>query len=399
MYKILYISYDGALDPLGGSQVLPYVEGLQRAGFAMTLLSYEKASRAAGVSAMAARLQRAGVDWWPERYHSGMSVLTTSYDLARGAWRARRHGAFDLIHARSYPSALLASRLAQQARIPWVFDVRGFYPEERVDGGLWRKNGALFRLTKRLERSFDRSCSSLVTLTHASVPVLEERIRQAGGKARVRVIPTCTDLERFTPTPRDPARFVLGYVGSLGTWYQAEVMWRLCRLAQAEFPDAAIRLIVNDSPQRVVAAAVQAGVDASRLEALSVPHDDVPKALAGVAATFFFIKPAFSKLASAATKLGESLAMGLPVLINAGVGDSERLVRERSLGVVTKDFSDETLVAALKELRTLVEQGAVKQRCREAACDIFSLAKGVDSYADIYRELLVASSRNGKGYN
>ena len=38
----LYLSYDGMCDPLGGSQVLPYVVGLARLGHRLDLISFEK---------------------------------------------------------------------------------------------------------------------------------------------------------------------------------------------------------------------------------------------------------------------------------------------------------------------------------------------------------------------
>ena len=42
MVTVLYLSYDGALDPLGQSQVVPYVTGLASLGFRMCLVSFEK---------------------------------------------------------------------------------------------------------------------------------------------------------------------------------------------------------------------------------------------------------------------------------------------------------------------------------------------------------------------
>jgi hypothetical protein len=40
--KILFISYDGMTDPLGQSQVIPYLQGLSKAGYQIFLLSCEK---------------------------------------------------------------------------------------------------------------------------------------------------------------------------------------------------------------------------------------------------------------------------------------------------------------------------------------------------------------------
>src|SRR5262245_48131003 len=42
--RVIYVSYDGALDPLGASQVVPYLLGLAERGVAVTLVSFEKST-------------------------------------------------------------------------------------------------------------------------------------------------------------------------------------------------------------------------------------------------------------------------------------------------------------------------------------------------------------------
>src|SRR5215212_6221456 len=50
--RVLFISYNGMLDPLGQSQVIPYLRELARRGVRFTLLSFErpKAFTPAGVA-------------------------------------------------------------------------------------------------------------------------------------------------------------------------------------------------------------------------------------------------------------------------------------------------------------------------------------------------------------
>src|SRR4051794_20204501 len=45
MTSVLYITYDGLTDPLGRSQVLPYLTGLAERGHRITVLSCEKPER------------------------------------------------------------------------------------------------------------------------------------------------------------------------------------------------------------------------------------------------------------------------------------------------------------------------------------------------------------------
>src|SRR5207245_1606283 len=106
----------------------------------------------------------------------------------------------------------------------YLFDMRGLYAEERTDGGLWPAGGWRYRVVKRLERSFLRDAASVVTLTRASVPVVQKRMSAVGSSASLTVIPTSVDLQRFKPGPKRAGPFTLSYAGSIGTWYLLDEM-------------------------------------------------------------------------------------------------------------------------------------------------------------------------------
>src|SRR5215475_3765045 len=87
--RVLYISYTGMLEPLGQSQVIPYLRELSRLGVEFTLLSFERASAftAEGVKRTAdLRLELAqyGIDWRWLRYHKSPSLPATAFDVSRG---------------------------------------------------------------------------------------------------------------------------------------------------------------------------------------------------------------------------------------------------------------------------------------------------------------------------
>ena len=90
--RVLYLSYDGLLEPLGESQVVNYVEGLA-ADHAMTVLSFEKAadlSDRTRVDAMWRRLSARNIAWVPLKYHKSPTVLSTAFDVIHGIVKARR---------------------------------------------------------------------------------------------------------------------------------------------------------------------------------------------------------------------------------------------------------------------------------------------------------------------
>ena len=105
-------------------------------------------------------------------------------------------------------------------------------------------------------------------------------------------------------------------------------------------------------------------------------------------ATVFFLKPLFSKQASAPTKLGELLASGIPCLTNAGVGDMADIIRNEGVGIALDSLSQRSIRYGIKGLIELTQQEDIIYKCRKTAELNFSLEDGINSYAKIYKSLM-----------
>lgn len=390
---ILYVSYDGMLEPLGQSQVVAYLERLAP-GRRIHLISFEKPrdwQDQARRQAMRERLRQAGIAWHPLRYHKTPSAPATAFDIAAGSAKAvalaRRHG-LSIVHARSYVPALIGLAVKRAAGARLLFDMRGFWADERVDGGLWPANGALYRATKALERRFLLAADHVVTLTHASEAEIRSFDYLAGRTPPISVIPTCADLHRFTiqgPPQREP--FVLGYVGSVGTWYLLDEMLECFRLLQGEQPDARLLIVNRGEQERIRQRAEALGIQPSAFEITEAEHRDMPRQIARMSAGMALIKPAYSKIASAPTKLAEYLGCGVPCLGNAGVGDMAEILEGEGVGIAVKGFEKEDLADGVRRLLALAREPGMQERCREVALKRFSVTSGVSAYAAIYERL------------
>ena len=104
-------------------------------------------------------------------------------------------------------------------------------------------------------------------------------------------------------------------------------------------------------------------------------------------ATVFFLKPSFSKQASAPTKLGEFLASGIPCLTNNGVGDMGDILRLSGAGKVIDELNENSIKKGVNGLIELTQQKDIMIKCRKAAALNFSLSDGVASYSKIYKSL------------
>lgn len=380
----VYTSYDGALDPLGSSQVVPYLIGLA-ADMRLTLVSFEKRQRwddAQRREAMRELLSSAGIEWRPMRYHARPRLPATAWDVARGAaaiTRAVRDLGATIVHCRGD----VAMAMARGAHLPGetrlLYDVRGLFADERVETGSWPRGSLLDRAVRRVEAGNLRRADGIVTLTAAARGVLAARRSPLPPH---RVIPTCADTSAFRPrNPGETAEYSLVYSGSLGGWYMTVEMVAFARRVSEAHGAKALLL----TPQ--VAEARSAGAAESWADVREVAPQDVPVWLRRARAAFFFITPTPAKRASCPTKLAEALASGLPVVVNRGVGDLDGVIEAEGVGVLIDDFSDAGQRRAIGELDVLLSDPETTGRCRRLAERRYALASAVATYHELYREI------------
>jgi glycosyltransferase involved in cell wall biosynthesis len=399
---VLYLSYDGLLEPLGQSQVLAYLKRLagQRP---IHVISFEKAEDWRQLDrrkALAREISAAGIHWHPLRYHKRPSALATAWDIFQGTslalWLVLRHR-LAILHARSYVAAVMALGVQTVTHRRFLFDMRGFWADERVDGGLWPAAGRLYRVAKWFERRFLRHADAVVSLSHAAVREMATWPSLRGVEQRFVVITTCADLSRFQPaTHRDsnrdsitspPQPFTLGYVGSVGTWYRFDDALRAFELLRERLPNARLRIVNRGEHEQIRRQLQTRQLPDSAVSLEEADHDGVVRAMQQMDAGIFLIKPAYSKIASAPTKLGEFLGCGVPCLGNHGVGDMAEVLEASRVGVALEQFSDEALRNGIDRLLALCQDPDVRTRCRQVAEQHFSLEDGVRHYEQLYQSL------------
>ena len=392
MKSLLYLAYDGMLEPLGQSQVLAYLEKLAM-DRPIHLLSFEKPEDWADATARArvqARMTAAGIHWHPRRYHKRPTAIATSWDIgigiASGLWLVLRHR-LRIVHARSYVPAVMALALKRLAGVKFVFDMRGFWADERVDGSLWPREGRMYRVAKWFERRFLLQADHVVSLTHAAVHEMEKFDYLKDRLPPITVIPTCADLTRFVPATNPSKGFVLGYVGSAGTWYLFDAAVACFAQLLNLRPDARWLIINRNEHDYIRERLLAGGVPLEIVELRAADHSQVPAQMVRMHAGVFFIKPVFSKQASAPTKLAEFLGCGIPCLANTGVGDMAAILEGERAGIALTGLDKVSLRQGLERLIELATQPDIQARCVAAAQRHFSLEEGVTRYRQVYASL------------
>lgn len=398
----LYLSYDGLTDPLGQSQVIPYVIGLRRKGWDMHVVSFEKENRYAELKQSVENLLTENqINWRPLIYTKSPPVFSTLIDLKsmdKVVKQMVKEHSINLIHCRSYLPMLVALSF-QKKRIKIVFDMRGFWVDERVEGKIWNLKNPLFKMIyryfKRKEKLFLMQADGVVSLTEAALPILQNQT-----KMNPVVIPTATDLELFSPENvnvdstqsfRKELGFenhnILGYLGSVSTWYLLDEMLQLFKkLDQPGHPHLFL-ILTHDDPKIVFKNAEALGIKTDKIRIIKAERNMVPKYLSLMDYAVMFIKPSYSKTASSPTKLGEFMAMGVPVICNTGVGDVQSIVEKYRAGLVLKHL-DETAFVEASNLILSDLSWFSRPEMMKGALEYFDLNKGIDQYDQLYRKLI-----------
>jgi len=273
--------------------------------------------------------------------------------------------------------------------------MRGFWADERIDGGLWPKDGSMYRVAKWFEKRFLLNADRVVSLTNAAIDEMKSFGYLQGSMPIFETITTCTDLDVFNYSNATSKRenesqpFILGYVGSVGVWYLFDETLSCFKELQRQVPEARLHILNRGDHDYITKRISESGISADSVLLEVADHAGVVKAMQNMDAGIFIIKPAYSKIASAPTKLGEFLGCGVPCLGNANVGDIADIIAGENVGVVLNSFDADSIRVAVEELVCLTKQEGIKAHCRDVALRYFSLKEGVRSFDRIYRELVV----------
>lgn len=411
MARALYICYFGVNEPLVQTQVIPYLRELIKDGHEISLLTFEPGGFADDEKRIKQGLAEQGIEWHWLRYHKRLSVVATAWDIFRGALFIRRFigkNRPEILHGRVHVPTLMAAlaRKLSSHKPKLLFDIRGFFPEEYTDAGVWPEGGVLYRAAKRVERWLLKESDGFVVLTEKARTILfpESINTDVDKRGRpIEVIPCCVDLSRFSTADESRERMreklgvsdrrVITYVGSFGGWYLTEEMLDLFAAAREHDPSTFVMILTQRDQDKIVSRLLSKGFTESDFFVGGVRAAELPGYLSAADAAVSFIKACYSKQSSSPTKIAEYLASGLPIVSNRGVGDVDALFEENAVGALTDDFSNSSYLKALQQLEAM---GDVSELCRQTAVEGFDLETiGGERYRRLYGRLL-ANERSEK---
>lgn len=396
----LYITIDGLTDPLGQSQILPYLKGIVSKGYSISVLSCEKEKHLNSHKKLILSLiEDYGINWQYIIYDEKGGFFTRFLyiqTLKKMALKLHANKQFKLVHCRSFLPSLIGLKLKKTLGIPFLFDMRGFWADERFDGGIWKRSNLLhqifYRYFKIKEKQFLVNADAVISLTNAGLKDLLQRFDIPNLKEKVRVIPCCVDTNLFDPSLNytlpalniNKSDTLLIYTGSIGTWYYTREMIDCVTEFRKLIPSLKLLVLTKDLNEfKAILSSYKKDVS-NYIFYQTANYKDIPSYLKMAHAAIFFIKPTYSKIASSPTKMSEYWAMNVPIITNKGIGDNDLYFKNEKGGILINSFDNEEYKNAGYRLIQILNS---PKSYRHIAIEYFDTQKGTERYLKIYQRL------------
>jgi glycosyltransferase involved in cell wall biosynthesis len=249
-------------------------------------------------------------------------------------------------------AAVAARRLARDAGVPFVLEVRDLWPESLVAAG--GRRGLAYEVLNRVAASLYRDADRILVLARGTRDYL---VNRGIPDRKIGYIPNGVDITAIQPSTatkynqhgRDGSPFTIIYAGAHGP---ANGLDRVLDAAEILGPDANIRfLLVGDGPSKEMLR-----YDSERRGLTCVEfHDPVSRhalsELFGEADAGLMVlreAPLFS-FGVSPNKLFDYLAAALPVVCNVP-GEVAQILQHARAGVQVADTSETALADAIRTL-------------------------------------------------
>ena len=388
--KLLYLSYDGILEPLGQSQILSYLEKLSRS-YEIYLISFEKKKDLQNIesySLIKKKINNSNIRWYKFTYHKYPLLISTLFDIFYGlivsAYLILSKKIF-VIHARSYVPGFTALILKKITGIKYIFDIRGFWADEKLDSGSWNKKNIKFKFVKFIEKKIFLNADHIVSLTRSGKNIIEKYLNI---KKKISVIPTCVDLNKFyCKFNSNNKKFRLGYVGTVSGWYNFDLTLKFFK-AMLTLDKSSNMIILNKGEHNFIKNKLKKfNIPKNKIILKSISYSRMPYFINQMSFGIFFINPSFSKKASCPTKFAEFMSCGVPVITGPQIGDIDEIIVKEKIGLIVKKFTNYEIYKNLIKMKKIQNDIKIKFKCRNVANKYFSILDGIEKYNKIYEKI------------
>ena len=401
--KSLYITYDGLSDPLGGSQIIPYLKIISQ-NRSLSVLSFEKEKNFNKLQEIYYEFDKCKIKYFKLDFTKKYGKLGRLIDIIKLLFYSIyiiNKNKYKIIHARSHLPAFVVYLLKYIFKVNFIFDFRGLWIDERIDNLSFNTksffNKVFYNFMKVIEKKLLQSSDNVIVLTNKIVP----EIKKISGikDLNIAVIPCCADYDFFNKNlyisqieklknelDIKKNQKVISYCGSLGGVYLFDDMVNFFKTLNENDERFIFIFITNDPKQALMKLKKFKNNNFVKFILIkNVERKKVPIYLSLSDIMIFFINNTYARQASSPTKLGESLALGIPVISNKNVGDIDSIIKRLNAGISLDCKNKLEINNCIKNISKIIQLGG--NDLRERSRKFLGLEIAKKKYTQIYEEL------------
>lgn len=201
------------------------------------------------------------------------------------------------------------------------------------------------------ERKIFPKVERMIAVSHG----MNTWLQNSSGRSADFIVPCCFDEHVFFANSANKAIIrrdlgwaenvpVVVYSGGTSHWQRLDEMFPLIASVQKKISDLHVLILSCDS-DNIKEMAIKAGINMSKAEVRSVPHEHVPNWLSAADVGIVMRHNSILNNVASPIKIAEYMACGLAVVCTDGIGDYSLLIKENDAGIVfSKNNAFELLV-------------------------------------------------------
>lgn len=303
----------------------------------------------------------------------------------------------EIIHAHDRVSANYAIRLKTMLNLKVIYDMHGIGIEELIYKKGLKENSSLHSHLNQMEENIIKKADTIFCVSEKMKAYVVSKYNVNSSKFVVTPTNVDTDVFSYSEEKRQQAiqklflrdKFVVLFMGHINKW-QVNGSFAILFKTLKERIENVHFLILSDGRKVFVDIFKKLGIGERDYSIYSAKHEEVPNyALAGDVGVLLRDNSIVNKVAAPA-KFGEYLALGMPVIVTKGIGDTEEIVRKCRLGSIIDGTNPNSISIGVDELLNLVSHEGRKlpARCSQMAKDLLSVSVCIKSFVSTYHRLL-----------
>lgn len=387
MKNILYLSYDGILEPLGYSQILSYLIILSK-DFNITIFSIEKENDLQNklhFYEVKNILLNNNIKWNYLIYKKNLGryflVLKFFYYISKYL----KNNNVKVIHARSYVCGLITYFLKYFYKFNFLFDIRGFWIDERIDWGLWNKFSLKYFFFRFYEKKIFNSSDSIVTLTNDSKSIIKKKFLKKHTNSEIYTIPTSVKIINNSKNLKNKKTLTFTHLGSIGNRYNFKLCLQLINFISSK-KDIKLNILNKDEHEIINSNIYEINSQSLKYEVKYVEPYNINNEINFSNFGIFFPKKGFYLKAYFPTKFGEFMANGIPIITSRINKHLDEIIYKHRVGIIVDDFDDIHIDKIIDEIDLLINDIETTKRCLLVAKKYFDINDAANIYSKIYNK-------------